>query len=164
MCPHANCGQTWPCPRTIIIVSTRLCVNLIGVNTSILNYCCQSEEKRDCLTTACSGITSSIPSEIFRNFKFPIKNKAAPIWLWSELLLLSIWPQSYLGTITWAQSCIGRNVSEHKRVMEQTSLCTNVWKYNRVRAKACIEALTIEWSPNRTNRILDVQVPSRTNS
>ena len=49
---NANyCCQTRSCSWAIIIVSTRLCVNLIGVNISIINYCWRNEVKCDCLTT-----------------------------------------------------------------------------------------------------------------
>ena len=33
------------------VIVSRLCVNFIGVNTSILKYCWRSEVKCDCLTT-----------------------------------------------------------------------------------------------------------------
>ena len=62
------CAQTRLCPGTLVpqhelwpdtimsldnnnIVSTRLCVNLIGKNTSMLNRCWQIEVKCDYLTT-----------------------------------------------------------------------------------------------------------------
>ena len=55
-CRNTNCGQARTCPWSIIIlckiVSTRLCINMIGENTSMLNCFWRSEVKRDYLTTA----------------------------------------------------------------------------------------------------------------
>ena len=85
--PTHVCAQAWLCPDTlvpqhelwpdmimslennyIINVSTRLCVNFIGENTSMLNCCWRSEVKCDYFTKYCLIITSSYPTGIFRNF------------------------------------------------------------------------------------------------
>ena len=89
LCPHSfvpkhDCAHTCLCPDTLvplheswpdtvlsldndntIIVSTRLCVNVIGENTSMINCCWRSKMW---LFSCCSAIISSIRTGIFRIF------------------------------------------------------------------------------------------------
>ena len=79
-----DCAQTRSCLWTIIvIVFTRLCVNFIGENTSILKYCWRNEVK---LVNHCSAITRSIHAGILRSFIFPIKIKLP----WYDYVLLIV--------------------------------------------------------------------------
>ena len=133
--PH-DCARTWLCPDTfvprhirpqhelwpgmIITMSTWLCVNLNGENTSILNYCWRNEVKCDCFNCF-SAITSSIPFEIFRDFIFPIKNIAALVWLWFMVRVNIIMNMDIYNRVL-AQSCMGTMI---------------VCEYNHVWAQSC---------------------------
>ena len=79
--------------NNIIIVSTRLCVNLIGDNTSMLNCCWRNEVKCDYLTTVQhSAIASTIPTGIFRNFIITCQgtNMTGHTHLWPDTYFLPI--------------------------------------------------------------------------
>ena len=142
--PRHDCAHTWLCPDTlvpqhelwldtimsldnnnIIIVSIRLCVNLIGENTSMLNFqntsilnCCwRSEVKCDYLTT----VQQSPPTGIFRNFYYNMSGHK-----------ICVKAQTYTfvpkhdcdhAIIT----CQGTNVCGHKHVRAQSVWAQSVW-------------------------------------
>ena len=118
-------AHTWLCPETfvprhvraqhelwtdtimsldnnnIIIVSTRLCVNLIGENTSMLNSCCAQ--------------TWLWPHDYNMSGK-----KCVLAQVWAQTCVGTnvcgacgherVSAQTFLGTIMWAQACMGTNV------------------------------------------------------
>ena len=84
------------------------------------------------LLNCCSAITRSIPSEIFRNFIFPIKNIVSFTLLWLELLLLCMYNR------VWAQSCMGLIVTGHSCAWARLCIVTIVYGHNRVWAQTCL--------------------------
>ena len=176
--PRRVCAQAHLCPDTlvpqhelwpdtimflnnnnIIIVSTRLCVNLIGENISMLNYCRRSEVKCYYLTT----VQLSPAVFLLKYFEILLQNVRAlnnyvsgvkSVRAQTYTLLprhdcdhtphdnnmsgqKCVWAQTCVGTImcghkrVWTQTCVGTNMCGHKRVWAQTCLGTNVCGHNR---------------------------------
>ena len=155
------CAHTWQFPDTlvpqhelwpdtimslnnnnIIIVSTRLFVNLIGENTSMLNCCWRSEVKCDYLFNYCSAITSSIPTGIFRNFIITWQGTdvhvCALTWLWPHYYNMSgrkcVWALTCLGTNVTGHNCVGSSMYGHKCVVSLTNIYDTliiylIWSY-----------------------------------
>ena len=61
---------------------------------------------------------------------------AALVWSWTELLLLCIWAQSCICTIVWVLSCMGTNVSGHKRVWAKR-VWAHVCGHKHIWAQSC---------------------------
>ena len=129
-----DCTQTRLCPDTlvpqhelwpdtiipldnnnIIIVSTRLYVNLIGENTSKHAQLLLAKRSEMWSFNYFSAITGSNPTGIFRNF---IKtSQGTKICVWAQTSVgkkvfgpKRVWAQTGLGTIVCAQACMGTNV------------------------------------------------------
>ena len=101
--------------NNIIIVSTRLCVNLIDENTNMLNCCWRSEVKCDYLTTV-QQLPCSIP--FFRNF------------------IITCQGTKYVSghKRVWAKTCVGTNVRTQSCGLKHVYIYmgTNVWSPTNV--------------------------------